>query len=539
MFTNLDDPNQPYSCNQWGNRHVQWGDEDAIITADSGYTIWNWFNTGSAFPSVVFLDHTMTVDYMANFPGGANGGINRINNLLNDCGNLCNNEPIAGCTDEGACNYNQSADEDDGSCEYDTCLGCTDPLADNYDTDATIDDGTCSYVTNISFGQITASTIDINFSNNVDVQGFQFTLSDSPDAITLTGASGGRAEESGFTVSTSELGIVIGFSFSGDVIPSGDGLLTTLTYDGLGPTDICFEDVVISDTGGNPLGVGLSDCELLDIIANPGDTNLDGAVNVQDIVVLLNFILDYDEPSQQEFVNGDMNSDGILNVLDVIRIVNHILGNGRVNSTNDNNFGIANFQNVDGDLILSIYSETDYSGVQIEFESDFNHNILLKDNSHITFKQNYTKGRKIAVAYSMFNEVFDGHTAEFRIENGSDINMDDIQIILGDTNGDKVQLYYNESDSDINENYLFNINSIYPNPFNPQTDVSFTLPQDSHVKLSVYNIKGQEVAVIFEGYQDSGYHSYTWDASTFASGIYYFHLIEGKSLSTAKGVLVK
>ena len=39
MFTNLDDPNQPYSCNQWGNRHVQWGDEDAIITADSGYTL--------------------------------------------------------------------------------------------------------------------------------------------------------------------------------------------------------------------------------------------------------------------------------------------------------------------------------------------------------------------------------------------------------------------------------------------------------------------------------------------------------------------
>ena len=41
MFTNLDDPNQPYSCNQWGNRHVQWGDEDAVITADSGYTLFS------------------------------------------------------------------------------------------------------------------------------------------------------------------------------------------------------------------------------------------------------------------------------------------------------------------------------------------------------------------------------------------------------------------------------------------------------------------------------------------------------------------
>ena len=123
MFTNLDDPNQPYSCNQWGNRHVQWGDENAVITADAGYTMFNWFNTGNAFPSVVFIDHTMTIDYMANFTGGANGGINRINNLLNRCGALCSGEPILGCTDTEACNYNENADEDDGSCEYESCLG--------------------------------------------------------------------------------------------------------------------------------------------------------------------------------------------------------------------------------------------------------------------------------------------------------------------------------------------------------------------------------------------------------------------------------
>ena len=47
-------------------------------------------------PSVVFIDHTMTVDYMANFPGGANSAINRINNLLNDCGVCMRGEPILG-----------------------------------------------------------------------------------------------------------------------------------------------------------------------------------------------------------------------------------------------------------------------------------------------------------------------------------------------------------------------------------------------------------------------------------------------------------
>ena len=538
MFTNLDDPNQPYSCNQWGNRHVQWGDEDAIITADSGYTLFNWFNTGNAFPSVVFIDHTMTVDYMANFPGGENGGINRINNLLNDCGSLCSNEPIAGCTDEGACNYNEFADEDDGSCEYESCLGCTDPLADNYDSDASIDDGTCTYPVSISFGQITASTIDVMFSNNYDVQGFQFTLTDAPDQITITGASGGRAEEHGFTVSTSELGIVIGFSFSGDVIPPGEGALTTLSYDGLGPTDICFEDVVISDSNGDALGTGVSDCMLLDIIANPGDTTLDGLINVQDIVVLLNFILGFDEPTQQQFVNGDMNSDGILNVLDVIRIVNDILGDGRVNHSDNNGVGSVDIQRLGDDLILSIYSETDYSGVQLMLNSENNHEIILKDNSHITLKQNYTNGQKIAVAYSMFNDIFDGHKAEFTVKGAADIPMEDISIIVGDIYGNEINIDYNEFDQ-TNNHYLFNINSVYPNPFNPSTDIDFTLPSDSYIKLSVYNIMGQEIDVIFEGYQDSGYHSYTWNASSFASGIYYFHLIDGNNISTAKAMFVK
>ena len=65
------------------------------------------------------------------------------------------------------------------------------------------------------------------------------------------------------------------------------------------------------------------------------------------------------------------------------------------------------------------------------------------------------------------------------------------------------------------------------------------MPYDGYVKLSVYNIKGQEVDNIFEGYQDAGYHSYTWNASNFASGIYYFHLIEGQNVSTAKGIFIK
>ena len=52
---------------------------------------------------------------------------------------------VCGCTDEGACNYDSVATDDDGSCEYTSCAGCTDETAQNYDMDALIDDASCCY----------------------------------------------------------------------------------------------------------------------------------------------------------------------------------------------------------------------------------------------------------------------------------------------------------------------------------------------------------------------------------------------------------
>ena len=65
-------------------------------------------------------------------------------------------EPIFGCTDSEAENYDSQATEDDGSCEYEEpepepepVLGCTDESAMNYDSNATEDDGTCEFMETI------------------------------------------------------------------------------------------------------------------------------------------------------------------------------------------------------------------------------------------------------------------------------------------------------------------------------------------------------------------------------------------------------
>ena len=56
-----------------------------------------------------------------------------------------------------------------------------------------------------------------------------------------------------------------------------------------------------------------------------GDINLDGAVNILDAVILVNFVLGFQTPTDIEFSASDLNSDGILNVLDIVQLVNIIL----------------------------------------------------------------------------------------------------------------------------------------------------------------------------------------------------------------------
>ena len=56
-----------------------------------------------------------------------------------------------------------------------------------------------------------------------------------------------------------------------------------------------------------------------------GDVNFDGSININDIVIMVNFILGT-TPTDEQFITGDMNYDGIINIVDIILIVNEVLG---------------------------------------------------------------------------------------------------------------------------------------------------------------------------------------------------------------------
>lgn len=72
----------------------------------------------------------------------------------------------------------------------------------------------------------------------------------------------------------------------------------------------------------------------------------------------------------------------------------------------------------------------------------------------------------------------------------------------------------------------------FPNPFNARTNISFVINQQSVVKLEIFNLRGQRVETLVNGYLQEGFHTINWDASDVTSGMYFYRLTaEGKSIS--------
>jgi endonuclease/exonuclease/phosphatase family metal-dependent hydrolase len=85
----------------------------------------------------------------------------------------------------------------------------------------------------------------------------------------------------------------------------------------------------------------------------------------------------------------------------------------------------------------------------------------------------------------------------------------------------------------------FTLQNAHPNPFNPETVISFQLSACSRVSLEVYNVSGRRVADLINGWRDAGTHEVTFDGSGLPSGVYIYRLTAGKYTASGKMVLMK
>jgi hypothetical protein len=97
--------------------------------------------------------------------------------------------------------------------------------------------------------------------------------------------------------------------------------------------------------------------------------------------------------------------------------------------------------------------------------------------------------------------------------------------------------------SQIAESY--NLSQNYPNPFNPSTVISYTIPFESNVSLTVYNAIGEKVKDLFSGTKPRGNYTFNFDGSDLSSGVYFYALtaqtMDGKQFfhSVKKMLLLK
>lgn len=79
----------------------------------------------------------------------------------------------------------------------------------------------------------------------------------------------------------------------------------------------------------------------------------------------------------------------------------------------------------------------------------------------------------------------------------------------------------------------------FPNPFNPETHLSFTLPEDAQVSLAIYDLSGRIVATLYDGWYPAGSYDAIFGASNLPSGVYFARLEAGNHQQTQKLFLMK
>ncbi|MBD3219959.1 SUMF1/EgtB/PvdO family nonheme iron enzyme [bacterium] len=86
--------------------------------------------------------------------------------------------------------------------------------------------------------------------------------------------------------------------------------------------------------------------------------------------------------------------------------------------------------------------------------------------------------------------------------------------------------------------------SVFPNPFNPQTTVAFTLPRAGNVRVAVFDLRGRSISTLVDGSRESGQHTVAWDGrddagQTVGSGVYLVRVVTPHGVASERALLVK
>ena len=174
----------------------------------------------------------------------------------------------------------------------------------------------------------------------------------------------------------------------------------------------------------------------------------------------------------------------------------------------------------------------------MEWENDTAFVSILGDQDTATFfwtEQNWENHTELL--------PFEINSESFRIQIG--IKPDNTLEYRG-INIDKLKLIYPSENNPMtinnNGNYIpkqILLHQNYPNPFNPITSITFELPVDSDVQLSIYNLTGKKVRTLIHEIKEAGRHTIQLNGNNLSSGIYFYALDTPSNKLVKKLVLIK
>ncbi|MFH1374606.1 MAG: T9SS type A sorting domain-containing protein [bacterium] len=258
-----------------------------------------------------------------------------------------------------------------------------------------------------------------------------------------------------------------------------------------------------------------------DSIDDRGDINLNGVAHeIADATVFTNYFI-YGLSAFHININGqvaatDCNADGLaLTVGDLVYLVRVIVGDAPA---------YAKLTPVEAtyavdDQVVSVDRDMGAALVVVEGNAE---PTLLAEQMEMKYAYNADENVTRILIWSPGGNGFSGNF----LDAGGDV----VSIELGSHDGAVVKTTQVPTDYALHQNY--------PNPFNPTTTISFSLPVASDYTVTVYNVRGRQVALM-TGAREAGLIELEWDAADMASGVYFYRLDAGNFTATKKMVLMK
>jgi len=281
----------------------------------------------------------------------------------------------------------------------------------------------------------------------------------------------------------------------------------------------------------------------------PGNVDDDGGVNVADLTYLVDYMF-FGGSAPCVLNSADVNGDCAVNIADLTYLVDYLflsgsapvcgcLGGGAAAKISTDISVSAEYE--DGITTITLNSPVALRGMQLELRGTGSTTpmSLLDEQIDLLYGER-DDGMRVGLLDLQGEAIIESGTqrvielsGEFEVTEAivSDMNHRGLAVSIGAAKEASLPT-------------VFALHQNFPNPFNPTTEISFSLSQATYVRLKVYNIMGQQVATIVDRFMEAGTHSVTFDSRDgsgrpVASGIYFYRLEAGEFVETKKMVLLK